>query len=219
MASYHAKPEWVALCKAIIIGSSRPTPDLLPRLVAADWLDENHEPERAELIRQQLTGDVNSLQTLSSRIIELLSEANWLRWSFSRSRNWDREKSAKPVAAYSGGFVTEVRCEWAVWEQYGPLLASQNPIRALSITDKAPFMGTEWGFRQSTPFLSRHQLPAYMLHFFRGGKLNPYVTDPGAALLEFPSGPTAEIALMNACIAWGRWAADTAINLSRSEQA
>jgi uncharacterized protein (TIGR02996 family) len=42
-------PEWLALLAAI---RAAPADDL-PRLVAADWLEENGAPERAELIRVQ----------------------------------------------------------------------------------------------------------------------------------------------------------------------
>jgi uncharacterized protein (TIGR02996 family) len=49
MASPYDHPDWLALVAAI-----RATPDDdLPRLVAADWLEEHGEPERAEFIRLQ----------------------------------------------------------------------------------------------------------------------------------------------------------------------
>lgn len=43
-------PEWELLLKAVVASPD----DDLPRLVAADWLDEHGEPERAEFIRVQI---------------------------------------------------------------------------------------------------------------------------------------------------------------------
>ncbi len=56
----------------------RPADDL-PRLVLADWLDENGQPERAEFVRVQVevahpTADVDRIRRLKKREAELLAE-------------------------------------------------------------------------------------------------------------------------------------------------
>lgn len=68
-------PELVALLAAC---RARPADDL-PRLVLADWLDENGQPERAEFVRIQVevshpTADVERIRGLKKREAELLAE-------------------------------------------------------------------------------------------------------------------------------------------------
>lgn len=70
-----ASPEMVALLAAC---RARPADDL-PRLVLADWLDENGQPERAEFVRIQVevshpTADVARIRGLKKREADLLSE-------------------------------------------------------------------------------------------------------------------------------------------------
>lgn len=70
-----ASPELVALLAAC---RARPADDL-PRLVLADWLEENGQPERAEFVRIQVevshpTADVERIRGLKKREAELLAE-------------------------------------------------------------------------------------------------------------------------------------------------
>ncbi len=70
-----APPEMVALLAAC---RARPGDDL-PRLVLADWLDENGQPERAEFVRVQVelshpTADVERIRRVKKREMELLAE-------------------------------------------------------------------------------------------------------------------------------------------------
>lgn len=70
-----APPELVALLAAC---RARPGDDL-PRLVLADWLNENGQPERGEFIRIQVevshpTADVERIRRLKKREAELLAE-------------------------------------------------------------------------------------------------------------------------------------------------
>lgn len=70
-----APPELVALLAAC---RARPADDM-PRLVLADWLDENGQPERAEFVRIQVdvshpTADVERIRALKKREAELLAE-------------------------------------------------------------------------------------------------------------------------------------------------
>lgn len=74
-------PELVALLAAC---RARPADDL-PRLVLADWLDENGQPERAEFVRVQVelshpTADAKRTAELRGRERELLA-ANVREWS------------------------------------------------------------------------------------------------------------------------------------------
>lgn len=70
-----APPELVALLAAC---RARPADDL-PRLVLADWLDENGQSERAEFVRIQVevshpTADVERIRRLKRREADLLAE-------------------------------------------------------------------------------------------------------------------------------------------------
>ncbi|MCU0704825.1 MAG: TIGR02996 domain-containing protein [Fimbriiglobus sp.] len=70
-----APPELVALLAAC---RARPADDL-PRLVLADWLEENGQPERAEFVRIQVevshpSADVERIRALKKREADLLAE-------------------------------------------------------------------------------------------------------------------------------------------------
>ncbi len=98
-----APPELVALLAAC---RARPADDL-PRLVLADWLDENGQPERAEFVRIQVevshpSADVARIRGLKKREAELLSEQE-SEWSGRYQRA--AEAMMPPRPQYRGHFT------------------------------------------------------------------------------------------------------------------
>jgi uncharacterized protein (TIGR02996 family) len=107
--------------------------DDTPRLVFADWLDENGDPERAELIRaqcrlQHLRPDDPAIQEVAARC-EVLMRDHWVRWTaqFPTSLRATRQYFVR-------GFVTAFSLTGAQFVKYGAELARITAIDDLSIT-------------------------------------------------------------------------------------
>ncbi len=110
--------------------------DDTPRLVYADWLEENDKTERAEFIRVQcelakIPGDHPGRMRLTMREDELLAECGegWLA-SFPE---W-----ARSHLRFNRGFVGSIRCVPENWDDV-VALTNQAPLR--SITLKGICMG------------------------------------------------------------------------------
>lgn len=107
--------------------------DDTPRLVFADWLDENGDPERAELIRaqyklQHMRPDDPAIQDIAARC-EALMRDHWSRWTaqFPPSIRATRQYFVR-------GFVTAFSLTGAQFVKYGAELARLTAIDDLSIT-------------------------------------------------------------------------------------
>ena len=81
-------PEWLALCRAVV---AQPEDDL-PRLVAADWLEESGHPERAEYIRVQIGLAKEPTPTLQWRERSLCERASV-------------DMDVRPFAAFIAGYL------------------------------------------------------------------------------------------------------------------
>jgi uncharacterized protein (TIGR02996 family) len=128
--------------------------DDLPRLIAADWLDEHGQPERAEFIRAQVElaklepdccNDVECpCKDLRSRERELW-KANWLTWSTPVCRacgvegqsvfaaDGEDEVCTYPASRwrwrFRRGFVSEATCTAADWLANADALLAACPVR------------------------------------------------------------------------------------------
>ena len=131
-------PDWDALLRGIAA-----TPDAdLPRLVAADWLDENGDPDRAAFIRLQCERALNDTQ-----------ELKWLEEGYRNSPvgipQWAVEAcpnivrldftDGSPLGSFVGvesvtfrrGFPERVNCSAAEWARYGHLVVPRQPVRGV----------------------------------------------------------------------------------------
>ncbi len=118
-----------ALLRAIIDNPAEDT----PRLVFADWLDENDEPERAEFIRLQieLARSGNKAKKAQLREREL--------WAQSRAR-WKAELPDFPALRWSEywsrGFVNCVSVEnWATFRRIHADVFRAVPLQHLILFD------------------------------------------------------------------------------------
>lgn len=133
---------------ALLAGVLARPDDDLPRLVLADWLDENGKSDRAEFIRAQCHApDANAFRLYVSNVYghefregppyatlwgrEPLSDdlparaaffADWCRW---------------PVGArlmYRRGFVEAVACPAADWVEHGDTVLAAHPVTEVRLT-------------------------------------------------------------------------------------
>lgn len=139
--AYHGRPEWVALLAAV-----RAAPgDDLPRLVAADWLDERGEPERAEFVRVQVEAARQKHRhaggragcracELQRRCRELVKRSLRGRFVIGRRCELDGleplptgrgESAGVALVRVRRGFVDGVTCHFAVWEAGGDRLLAE----------------------------------------------------------------------------------------------
>ncbi|HVK14478.1 MAG TPA: TIGR02996 domain-containing protein [Gemmataceae bacterium] len=99
--------------------------DDAPRLVFADWLDENGEPERAELIRVQIeaarTPVYEPRYDALNRRADALIAAHGAGWRLPNRRAGDQ--------VFRRGFVEEVAVSWADFQRLGDGLFRSTPLR------------------------------------------------------------------------------------------
>jgi uncharacterized protein (TIGR02996 family) len=151
MPNAYTLPDWELLLKAV---AASPDDDL-PRLVAADWLDEHGEPERAEFIRVQI-------ERANADRPELLwrEKALWNNPVFGGT--WAAEEcpviatlafgSSLRTAAVSGaervtfrrGFPFRVSCTAEEWLRYGGRIVPRQPVRELMLTRCGDFDPALW---------------------------------------------------------------------------
>lgn len=145
-------PDWNALLAGIV---AHPDADL-PRLVAADWLEEHGEADRAAFIRLQIERESDDRPEL--------------KWEEERYRNspaglplWAEEACPSLVRldisggtglsgfSFSGvekvrfrrGFPEVITCTAEEWQRYGRLVVPRQPVRELVLREcREP--GLEW---------------------------------------------------------------------------
>lgn len=123
-----------------------------PRLVYADWLEENGQPERAEFIRLQVNLASCGLtaghsEPLHPRIRELLTRDNMASW-FKRFVVADESM----VTMYAGhfaigsvrrGFFDFVACQAGYWFEHAAESVASHPITRVRFTTD-PRDNDEW---------------------------------------------------------------------------
>jgi uncharacterized protein (TIGR02996 family) len=109
--------------------------DDTPRLVFADWLDDNGEADRAEFIRAQIQlartpEDDPNHEVLRKRASELLSRhrAEWVK----EVPGWARHE-----VQFARGFVRDVVCTAASFGRRGARLFEKAPVRGVRLTKYA----------------------------------------------------------------------------------
>jgi uncharacterized protein (TIGR02996 family) len=121
-----------------------------PRLVYADWCDENGQPERAEFIRVQVTiarwgttppADAEEWVRRERELIYGKVDSyryNWHVWISLRtfSLNYpSQETIGSPSVAFSRGFVSHVSCSWPDWRAHADAILAAQPVERVRLTD------------------------------------------------------------------------------------
>lgn len=119
-----------ALLAAIIANPDDDT----PRLVYADWLDENGQPERAEFIRVQI--EVASWESSKKRAPEQSARLTRFRELVERhATEWKADLGASAAGAiFRRGFVEELEISPEDLPRIGPQRLRKHPIRLVSVT-------------------------------------------------------------------------------------
>lgn len=190
--------------EALLAGIIENPHDDFPRLVFADWLDENGQWERAEHIRQELgrQGDYarigpqnrwsDSLTSLTG--CRIANDARDLGWGWE----WHR------------GFIREVKCPTAEWLRCGHVIARAHPLERVLLTDKDPYPPSReqrvcW-FHPEVPSSGvddndHSRLPVALLSLLDGHD------NRGASperVKWYADRRAANVALSSACILWAR---------------
>jgi uncharacterized protein (TIGR02996 family) len=102
---------------------ANPTDDDL-RLIYADWLDDNGDPERARFIREQVRG-----------------VASWSTW-YQKETEWTKAMPALPGIRWGGfrrGFIENIFVESvAAFEEAAPLIRRTIPLRGVFLEGGPP---------------------------------------------------------------------------------
>lgn len=126
--------------------------DDTPRLIFADWLEDNGDGERAEFIRASIathkapTQPHNRVMTwreynrLADRARELLL-CNWREWTprLSPDKSFELILSKKwafmgtPAVEFARGFISLVHCSLAAWLEHGPALVRRQPVERVEL--------------------------------------------------------------------------------------
>jgi uncharacterized protein (TIGR02996 family) len=140
-ANAYTLPEWELLLKAVVASPD----DDLPRLVAADWLDEHGEPERAEFIRVQVERAKADRPELGLREKALLNNPLlgpiWAIEACPGVVSLDFGTSVRSVGVsgaervtFRRGFPYRVACAADEWVRYGGGIIPRQPVRELTLT-------------------------------------------------------------------------------------
>lgn len=137
MGSAYDHPDWAGFIAAI---RANPADDL-PRLVAADWLDEHRERDRAELIRLVIA---TARDTSDGRACNWAAlECDCRRCLRDRQLavligNQHRLTAAPLVGTRSAGwrmgFVESVTCDAADWLAHGDAVLAREPVERVTLT-------------------------------------------------------------------------------------
>ncbi len=155
MENAYADPDWELLLKAVV---ARPEDDL-PRLVAADWLEERGETERAEFIRLQIERGRNDRPELAWRESALQNNPllgplwaleacpNLVRLTFG-SESGSHVRAVGVLGpervAFRRGFVEKIVCPAAEWLKFGIGIVPRQPIRELILQQCDTLELAEW---------------------------------------------------------------------------
>lgn len=126
-----ATDDGAALLAAIIANPDEDT----PRLVYADWLQENGQEERAEFIRSQCNGS-NGKKTNSiiGTWFNVFGRGFEVTWRSSSLFLWSYGELPRNSATIRRGFIDRIRCTAAEWLVHADAILAQHPVRHVALT-------------------------------------------------------------------------------------
>jgi len=203
MIDYQTGREWRAFLRAILASPA----DDLPRLVAADWLEEREEVAVAEFIRLQCAGDHFAvpppwlspvIESLLCRQSQECHQINYTTGSFIYRGGQNDMRWVK----YTRGFVCEVQCTIAQWMTHGARIVREQPIERVMIFDREPWAANGRWYWHKAPNSDRgsshwaSELPLE-IWWCDDSLISPYLT------VEL-----ARVALSDALIRWAKGKSD-----------
>ena len=210
-----------ALLRAVLASPD----DDAPRLVYADWLDDHDRPAWAEFIRAQVAAardlcpntwvppreacaspDCRSCRTLRDRAAELRSspdfwESVWGGWQAPVGGAW-----------YARGFIESVSVTADRFVVTAGRLFSLHPIQRVRLTDRSAALttvGAAWycGGQMGPEWAKMSVVPKAVYDLMRPPPWAPRLA-PDWIAQAYPTHADANRALSDACVAYGRWAAE-----------
>lgn len=195
--------------------------DDTPRLIYADWLEDQGQKAEADFIRVQCTLFALPLSNPARpRLLDEQSSA-WLAMKpplypeipYPRDGGFAAEidggvELRDPKVIFRRGFVHTVRCTLDAWRTHGPALVSRHPVQRVKLSDRCPeiraspsprkdWYGWTWAPDRAPKaiYFDPHSwcLPASIWRRVRQSEYG---------LAEFPSQEAAEAALSSGSIAW-----------------
>jgi uncharacterized protein (TIGR02996 family) len=144
-------PDWELLLKAVVASPD----DDLPRLVAADWLDEHGEGERAEFIRVQIERAKADRPELAWReaalwnipilgplwAVEACPNIAAIRFGTSVR---EVDMTGTDRVTFRRGFPFRVSCTAADWLRFGGGVIPRQPVREVSLTRCREMESADW---------------------------------------------------------------------------
>lgn len=200
--------------------------DDAPRLIYADWLDDNGQPLRGEFIRAQIANFRRGVKHGDglNRELEILNEFpaflgigcdDMSNYGWNGTGETDIEYNSGAEATYSRGFIDAARCSLSWWERHGEIVAAVHPVGGVRLINKSPSKfqrsvadGGDWAWGWMNPELrwSEHgkdlldreeAIPHKIAVFLTGGSFN-------GLRYEYPTKLQAEEDLSEACLRWAR---------------
>jgi uncharacterized protein (TIGR02996 family) len=113
--------------------------DDLPRLVFADWCDDQRQARRAEFIRRQVAGTLVTVGL--SWLVELEHALGCQPHECQFSATPGEAAVTTPAGlrlTFRRGFVDSVRCPLGDWLAHGPRVVREHPVRGVWVTDREP---------------------------------------------------------------------------------
>jgi uncharacterized protein (TIGR02996 family) len=170
-ADAYRLPEWELLLKAVVASPD----DDLPRLVAADWLDEHDEPERAEFIRVQVErakADSTELKWREqSRWNNPLLGPLWAVEACPHIADMDFGSSLRSLGLngaerveFRRGFPFRITCTADEWLRYGRGIVPRQPVRELALSRCGELeLARWWGMTDTLRVLAKLELDSTSL--------------------------------------------------------
>lgn len=191
--------------------------DLTPRLVYADWLDENGDPSQAEFIRVQI--EMGKMTACHRGPTELYGyplrfdgqadcECDWHKlWKRSEALHPRRDPGFPFFHSfYSNGFVEAVITSMATWLLHSQAFVRQNPVRRVAFRDMFPqkrelravqITGNFCAWERQEYFDTPHSVAEPIWSYLRP-------EGPEVRLSIYDTSKKALSALSEACVRWAR---------------
>jgi uncharacterized protein (TIGR02996 family) len=186
------------------------------RLIYADWLEDNGDPDRARFIRVSIERGHDNAQGEFRRVNDRHSAPGkeWQAWGLPAG--WrvtcyrrlhevrgdllrERRTLAPGTALLVRGFVAEVTLPCAEWMRHGPALVRAAPLERVGLADRKPLRHDGWFFWLRHPGVTFADDLPYLLPDGLA-----YVMSAAERREGWESEAAAREALSVACLQWAR---------------
>lgn len=188
----HDHPDYLALLRGVLVSPH----DDLPRLVLADWLEENGHGARAAYIRVWV--DSTNPNASAFRFGGVMLRDGAEPWGGDGAVHEALVQGAD-IAHERRGFVESVELTLAAFMGAAPLLFSRHPITDVTLTRVTPLNYAAGHWHWYAPGTARWMLPNELY-----GRLPRYPGGRGCAGGCYWTQSAALEALSAACVAYGR---------------